>query len=222
VRFAICLLAGLLVLAAGQIKFDMPGGARAIEPSVLASGPAQSDPAPKISDARLSGKKLIVTGENFGPGAVIFINGERQKTKNDSDNPSTVLVAKKAGKKMPGDEVVSIQVLSAAGAQSAAFGFFSGRTVTIEDGGKTIVLRVGERFLLALKKDNFEWVASVQDPAVLKKVDDADLVPGAQGIFEAQRVGQTGVDALGEFPCSKLTPPCNLPSLRVDFNFVVR
>jgi hypothetical protein len=211
------LLVGLLVLATGQITFDSPGIATAVKAAAI-----QSDPAPKVLEARLSGKKLIVTGENFDPGAVIFVNGERQKTKNDSDNPSTRLVAKKAGKKMPDDEVVSIQVLNAAGPSSAAFGFFSGRTVTIEDGGKTIELSVGERFLLILKKDNFEWVANVQDPTVLKKVNDVGLITGAQGIFEAQRVGQTRVEALGEFPCSKLTPPCNMPSLRFDFNFVVR
>lgn len=52
----------------------------------------------RVKSATVSGKNLIVTGENFDPGAVILINGEEQRTKNDGPNPTTTLVAKKAGK----------------------------------------------------------------------------------------------------------------------------
>jgi hypothetical protein len=218
VRFTVCLLVGLLVMAAGQITFDLRGGAQ----TVNASAQIQADAAPKVMDARLKGKKLILTGENFDPGSVIVINGEPQKTKSDSDSPGTRLIAKKAGKNIPGDAVVSIQVLNTAGVSSAAFGFFSGLTVTIDDGGKTIDLRVGERFLLILKKSNLEWETTVQDSTILKKVTDVDVIAGAQGVFEAQRVGQTKLDAIGNFPCAKLTPPCNMPSLQFELGVVVR
>ena len=54
----------------------------------------------------MTGKKLIVVGENFDPDAVILINGEEQKTRNDDQNPQTTLIGKKAGKKIrPGDRV---------------------------------------------------------------------------------------------------------------------
>jgi hypothetical protein len=214
-RFALCLLVGLLVLATGRITFDLPGSAQAVKASATQSGP------PKVVEARLKGKKLIVTGENFSPGAVIFINGEKQKTRNDSDNPGTTLIAKKAGKNIPGDAVVSIQVVNVPGNSSDAFGFFSGRTVTIDDGGKTIDLRVGERFLLILKKSNFEWETSVQDSTVLKKVTDVEVIAGAQGVFEAQRVGQTKIDSIGNLPCTKLRPPCNMPSLQFELGVMV-
>ena len=44
-------------------------------------------------------KKLIVVGENFDPDAVILINGEEQKTRNDDQNPGTTLIIK------PGDRL---------------------------------------------------------------------------------------------------------------------
>jgi N-acetylneuraminic acid mutarotase len=61
---------------------------------------------PKITMASVAGKKLIVVGENFDPDAVILINGEEQKTRNDGQNPQTTLIGKKAGKKIrPGDRL---------------------------------------------------------------------------------------------------------------------
>ena len=61
---------------------------------------------PKITMASVAGKKLIVAGENFDPDAVILINGEEQKTRNDDQNPGTTLIGKKAGKKIkPGDRL---------------------------------------------------------------------------------------------------------------------
>jgi N-acetylneuraminic acid mutarotase len=63
-------------------------------PGVLDPAPT----APRIIMASVSGKKLIVVGENFDPGAVILINGEEQKTRNDEQNPQTMLIGKRAGK----------------------------------------------------------------------------------------------------------------------------
>jgi hypothetical protein len=63
---------------------------------------------PVISMASVAGKKLSVVGENFAPVAVILINGLEQQTRNDSENPDTRLIGKKAGKKKnlkPGDRI---------------------------------------------------------------------------------------------------------------------
>ena len=58
------------------------------------------------SALRCKAKKLFLFGENFDPGAVILINGEEQKTRNDDQNPETTLIGKKAGKKIkPGDRL---------------------------------------------------------------------------------------------------------------------
>ena len=75
----------------------------------------------RINRVTVSGKKLFVFGENFEPGAVILLNGERQKTVNDDQNPKTSLMAKKAGKEVtPGDK---IQVRNPNGTLSEEFIF---------------------------------------------------------------------------------------------------
>jgi len=61
---------------------------------------------PVITGASVSGKKLFVLGRAFKDGAKILLNGQQQKTQNDSANPTTALIAKKSGKKtMPGDRI---------------------------------------------------------------------------------------------------------------------
>jgi len=76
---------------------------------------------PKITMASVAGKKLIVAGENFNPDAVIMINGEEQKTRNDDQNPQPTLIGKKAGKKIrPGDR---LQVRNPDGTLSEEFIF---------------------------------------------------------------------------------------------------
>src|SRR5215471_7347785 len=66
---------------------------------LLASGlAAQSQSnAPYITRLELQGKRLIVTGTNLDENARVFVDGERQKTRPDSDSPGTVLIAKWAG-----------------------------------------------------------------------------------------------------------------------------
>ena len=79
------------------------------------------DPAPRIFMASVSGKKLFLTGENFHPGAAILLNGEEQKSKNDEQNPQTIMIGKKAGKKIKAGD--HIQVRNPNGSISAEFTF---------------------------------------------------------------------------------------------------
>src|SRR5262249_19932626 len=61
-------------------------------------------PAPTILSASISGKRLFVNGVNFQQGAVVEINGNAQRTANDDQMPTFVLIAKKGGKQIaPGD-----------------------------------------------------------------------------------------------------------------------
>ncbi|HYP29929.1 MAG TPA: SBBP repeat-containing protein [Blastocatellia bacterium] len=79
---------------------------------------------PRITGVSLSGKRLVVTGENFQPGAVILINGAAQgNTKNDSRNPLGVVFSKKARKNIPAGVAVQIQVKNPDTSVSAAFPF---------------------------------------------------------------------------------------------------
>jgi len=76
---------------------------------------------PKITGASKSGKKLLIFGENFDPGAVILLNGEEQRTINDDQNPLSTLIGKKAGKTVkPGDK---LRVRNPNGALSEEFTF---------------------------------------------------------------------------------------------------
>jgi N-acetylneuraminic acid mutarotase len=78
-------------------------------------------PPPRIISASVAGKKLIVIGENFNSDALILINGEEQKTRNDDQNPQTTLIGRKSGRKIkPGDK---LQVRNPDGTVSEEFIF---------------------------------------------------------------------------------------------------
>ncbi|HEY3137238.1 MAG TPA: hypothetical protein VGL29_14515 [Blastocatellia bacterium] len=69
----------------------------------------------------MSGKHLIVRGENFELGAVILLNGVQERTVSDSQSPKTTLIGKKVGKRIqPGDK---LQVRNSNGAISEEFIF---------------------------------------------------------------------------------------------------
>ncbi|HSE97044.1 MAG TPA: hypothetical protein VLD57_02165, partial [Blastocatellia bacterium] len=103
------------VLLVGGFDGSSIGGISSVEVGKFAAIP------PRIIMASVAGKKLIIAGDNFDDGAVILINGERQKTRNDDQNPQTTLIGKKAGKKVKtGDR---IQVRNPDGAISDEFIF---------------------------------------------------------------------------------------------------
>src|SRR4030088_2685922 len=102
------------------------------EVNVEADQNQEAQQGPQVTAARLKGNKLIVTGENFGDGSVIFVNGEAVGTRTDPDNPSGSLIAKKAGKKIPPDAIVSISVQNNSGLMSQPFDLFSGLVITFD------------------------------------------------------------------------------------------
>jgi hypothetical protein len=99
---------------------------------------------PKITRASVARKKLIVVGENFNPDAVIRINGEEQKTRNDDQNPGTTLICEKAGKEIrPGDR---LQVRNSDDILSEDFIFTGYPNITMASvAGKKLIV-VGENF----------------------------------------------------------------------------
>ncbi len=105
------------LLSDGKVLVFGGGSAELYDPGMLDPAPT----APRIIIASVSGKKLFITGENFHDSAVILLNGEEQKSKNDEQNPQTILIGKKAGKKIKaGDRV---QVRNPDGAVSQEFTF---------------------------------------------------------------------------------------------------
>ena len=90
--------------------------------SVTINPPSQG--VPTIDSAAVSGKKLIVTGSKFDIGASLLLDGKKQKkTVNDDANPSTMLIAKKAGKTIEHGATVMLQVVNVDGSRSESFSF---------------------------------------------------------------------------------------------------
>ncbi len=79
--------------------------------------------APRIISASVSGKKLFVSGEGFDDGAVIIINGEEQKTRNDEQQMTTLLIGKKAGKRIAPGQTVVLQIRGTDDTLSTEFPF---------------------------------------------------------------------------------------------------
>ena len=109
----------------------LPNGKALVAGGSITNGTLNSaelyDPAtaailvPRITSASVAAKKLFIFGENFDDGAVILLNGEEQKTRNDDENPKTTLIGKRAGKKIkPGD---TLQVRNPNGTISQEFAF---------------------------------------------------------------------------------------------------
>lgn len=97
--------------------------------SINGTGPA----APAILNATVSGKQLLVSGHDFGNGATLFMcdtcaapatEGSRvKKTFNDEATPTTLMVARKAGKTIAPGQSVNLQVQNPDGTVSNTFTF---------------------------------------------------------------------------------------------------
>jgi len=77
-------------------------------------------PSPRITGALISGKHLLVFGENFDDDPVVLLDGERRKTRKDDQN---TLFSKKTGKIIAPGQTVTLQVINSDGALSLEFRF---------------------------------------------------------------------------------------------------
>jgi hypothetical protein len=77
-----------------------------------------------ITSAVMRGKQLIVTGVNFEIGALLFYDGAKmKKTGNDEENPTTVIVARKAINFIAPGQTVVLQIQNPSGSNSEGFTF---------------------------------------------------------------------------------------------------
>ena len=94
-------------------------------------------------------------------------------------------------------------------------------SVTLEDNGKTITLKPGDRFLLNLG-DSYDWEVTIADQTVVSRVIGVLTIRGSQGLFEARQTGTTTLTANGNPTCLAAQPPCKLPSrtfqVQIDVN----
>src|SRR5581483_9953202 len=79
---------------------------------------------PQILNATVSGKQLLVLGENFASGAVLLMEDEKQKkTVADDANPTSLLIARKSGNKITPGQTVVLQVRNPDSQVSNAFSY---------------------------------------------------------------------------------------------------
>lgn len=78
---------------------------------------------PRITDVSIDGKNLIIKGANFDSGSVILMNGVKQKTRYDDQNPTTILIGKKLRNGIDPGQTVKLQVRDSDGALSPEFSF---------------------------------------------------------------------------------------------------
>lgn len=96
-----------------------------------------------------------------------------------------------------------------------------GKTVTLDDQGKTISLAVGDSFLLKLG-EQYNWDIAVSDQGVLSRVKNIAVIRGAQGIYEAHQAGTVSLSAKGDPECLQSQPPCASPSIQFSITVVVK
>lgn len=212
-RITACLLVMLALGLAALPASTTLAGAKVTAATIQSS-------APQITGVQRRGKKLFVSGENFDIGAVILVNGEAQKTANDESNPTSLLVARKAGRRIGPTDIVTIEVLNANNQKSPYVSFFGGTTITRADSGESVTLALHEEFLVALD-GNFEWGLTFSDPNAFVPIPVAPR-HGIQGLFRAEALGTYKLTAEGEPPCAKLNPPCLMPIIPVEVTLIVQ
>jgi hypothetical protein len=94
-------------------------------------------------------------------------------------------------------------------------------SVTLADNGGTVLMQVGQRFLLNLG-ESYNWTFSVDDPGILSRVVNILTIRGSQGLFEAHAAGVTVLHAAGDPPCRQSKPACGMPSIAFQVNITVQ
>jgi hypothetical protein len=88
--------------------------------TITGSGGGEQE-IPVITSVERDGKKLFVNGANFQEGAKVYMNGEKQKTVNEDENPAGRLKCKKAGKKIAPGQTVTLVVKNPDDTESVEF-----------------------------------------------------------------------------------------------------
>ncbi len=135
-------------------------------------------PSPGIERVELNGKRLVVTGANFDPGAVIEIGGREVATRSPLDDPGEMLIAKKGGKRIPIGEQSAITVQNSDGQRSRAFFIFRNEDfiaadviasvtplVNINFHGAFLSLRPADHFIVDLAGISGASLIQTSDPS---------------------------------------------------------
>jgi len=94
--------------------------------------------------------------------------------------------------------------------------------ITLADNGRTFTLHPGESFLLNLGMDTFDWTVDIDHQDVLSRVKGVMVIRGAQGIYEANSLGQASLTAIGNPLCRNSAPACEMPSIMFRITVIVQ
>ena len=94
--------------------------------------------------------------------------------------------------------------------------------ITLADNGKTFTLHPGDSFLLNLGMDTFDWTVNIDNQNVLSRVKGVMVIRGAQGIYEANSLGQASLTVVGNPLCRNSVPACEMPSIMFRITVIVQ
>lgn len=92
--------------------------------------------------------------------------------------------------------------------------------VTLPDNGRTVLMQVGQRFLLDLG-DTYDWNLNIVDQNIVSRVLNIMTIRGSQGLFEAHTTGTTTLQATGDPLCRQSQPACMMPSVLFQVTITV-
>jgi len=171
---------------------------------------SQTANPPRITKAVMEKKTLTVEGENFVDGTKLYVNGAKVKAFNDEITPTTKLVVNKANKRLPREEVVSLQVQTPDGQSSELFSFFTGLILNYQNTvvDRDAILSVGQKFVLYFKDPGVTWIAHLPPsnwyPLIEILGNLQDTIPDSQGLYIARQPG-LAVCVMRAFPIGQ--PP---------------
>ncbi|HTG18173.1 MAG TPA: hypothetical protein VK747_23200 [Blastocatellia bacterium] len=183
-KLIVVLLGTLTVLCAGQSVRSSLSDVSSVR------GDSQIIIDPDLGRVRLKGKKLIVNGRGFSDGATIVINNEAVVTRNDSESPTTKLIAKKAGKKIPFDTTVRIYVENPDTGFTESLSYFRTRSlftlVLPRENVYPVTLQVGDYVFVSDLEHATSWFADLN---TIVRVFDVPLPSDEYWSFQAVRPG---------------------------------
>ena len=94
--------------------------------------------------------------------------------------------------------------------------------ITMADNNKTFTMHPGDSFLLNLGMDTFDWTVDIDNENVLSSVKGVMVIRGAQGIYEANSLGQAQLTAIGNPLCQNSVPACEMPSILFRISVIVQ
>lgn len=183
-KLIVVLLVSLTVLCAGQSVRSSLSDASSVR------GDTQIIIDPRLEGVRLKGNKLIVTGRDFSDGATIVINNEAVVTRNDSESPTTRLIAKKGGEKIPFNTIARIYVENPDTGFSDSLKYFRRRSLF------SLVLPAAYLHAVTLQVGDYVFVSDLEratrwhaDLNTIVRVFDVRLPSDDYWSFQAVRPG---------------------------------